>query len=202
MGSPWPNKTRQIFPAKNLRAARAWGDIQGSCQNIRQSELVWGNPEPRRQSQGATGNILPEPLQPASALRQETALARAHSISVGRPVHRGSEPHRVASPPHTTSSYQCYCCYCCCYCRTHLTRTPSWIRHRQTDRLPIRIFTTTTMPPASSTKAHSRSHALLLLQKLFNLRDSASPLTLVLDTLEQTGRPVIREFIARAKVGS
>ncbi|KAI1853607.1 hypothetical protein JX265_004061 [Neoarthrinium moseri] len=54
------------------------------------------------------------------------------------------------------------------------------------------------MPP--SAQAHSRSHALLLLQKLLNLRDSASPLTLVLDTLEQSGRPVIREFIARAKV--
>ncbi|ORY71165.1 Elongator complex protein 5 [Pseudomassariella vexata] len=52
-------------------------------------------------------------------------------------------------------------------------------------------------PPAQS---HSRSHALLLLQKLLNLRDSASPLTLVLDTLEQSARPVIRDFITRAKV--
>ncbi|KAI0124330.1 histone acetylation protein 2 [Xylariales sp. AK1849] len=51
-----------------------------------------------------------------------------------------------------------------------------------------------------SAQSHSRSHALLLLQKLLNLRDSASPLTLVLDTLEQSGRPVIREFVARAKV--
>ncbi|KAH8652449.1 Elongator complex protein 5 [Xylariales sp. PMI_506] len=54
------------------------------------------------------------------------------------------------------------------------------------------------MPP--SAQSHSRSHALLLFQKLLNLRDSASPLTLVLDNLEQSGRPVLREFIARAKI--
>ncbi|KAH8205201.1 hypothetical protein TruAng_000613 [Truncatella angustata] len=54
------------------------------------------------------------------------------------------------------------------------------------------------MPSAGQT--HARSHALLLFQKLLNLRDSASPLTLVLDTLEQSGRPVLHEFIARAKV--
>lgn len=56
------------------------------------------------------------------------------------------------------------------------------------------------MAPAG--QSHARSHALLLFQKLLNLRDSASPLTLVLDTLEQSGRPVLREFIARAKVGT
>lgn len=51
----------------------------------------------------------------------------------------------------------------------------------------------------TSAQSHARSHALLLLQKLLNLRDGASPLTLVLDTLEQSGRPVIREFMVRAK---
>ncbi|RYP50175.1 hypothetical protein DL769_010989 [Monosporascus sp. CRB-8-3] len=51
----------------------------------------------------------------------------------------------------------------------------------------------------TSAQAHARSHALLLLQKLLNLRDSASPLTLVLDSLEQSSGPVIREFILRAK---
>jgi elongator complex protein 5 len=56
------------------------------------------------------------------------------------------------------------------------------------------------MPPPG--QSHARSHALLLFQKLLNLRDGASPLTLVLDTLEQSGRPVLQEFIARAKVGS
>ncbi|KAI2633859.1 Elongator complex protein 5 [Xylaria nigripes] len=49
-------------------------------------------------------------------------------------------------------------------------------------------------------QSHARSHALLLLQKLLNLRDSASPLTLVLDTLEQSGRPVVREFMSRARI--
>lgn len=53
---------------------------------------------------------------------------------------------------------------------------------------------------APSAQAHRRSHSLLLLQKLLNLRDSASPLTLVLDTLEQSGSPVIDEFITRAKL--
>lgn len=54
----------------------------------------------------------------------------------------------------------------------------------------------------SPAQSHARSHALLLLQKLLNLRDSASPFTLVLDTLEQSGKPVIREFLGRAKVGA
>ncbi|KAI0869180.1 Elongator complex protein 5 [Hypoxylon argillaceum] len=54
--------------------------------------------------------------------------------------------------------------------------------------------------PSSTTQSHARSHAHLLLQKLLNLRDSASPLTLVLDTLEQSGKPVLREFMSRAKI--
>ncbi|KAL9947696.1 hypothetical protein ACHAQF_004935 [Verticillium nonalfalfae] len=54
------------------------------------------------------------------------------------------------------------------------------------------------MPSAQS---HSRSHSLLLLQKLLNLRDGSSPLTLVLDNLEQSATPVIREFVTRAKIG-
>lgn len=55
---------------------------------------------------------------------------------------------------------------------------------------------------APSAQAHKRSHSLLLLQKLLNLRDNASPLTLVLDTLEQGATPVLQEFITRAKVRS
>ncbi|KAI0600521.1 histone acetylation protein 2 [Biscogniauxia sp. FL1348] len=54
--------------------------------------------------------------------------------------------------------------------------------------------------PSSTQSQHARSHALLLLQKLLNLRDNASPLTLVLDTLEQSAKPVVREFMARAKI--
>ncbi|KAF9881134.1 killer toxin sensitivity protein [Colletotrichum karsti] len=53
---------------------------------------------------------------------------------------------------------------------------------------------------APSAENHSRSHSLLLFQKLLNLRDSASPLTLVLDSLEQSAAPVVREFVSRAKV--
>ncbi|KAG5915882.1 hypothetical protein E4U61_004166 [Claviceps capensis] len=47
---------------------------------------------------------------------------------------------------------------------------------------------------------HSRSHSLLLLQKLLNLRDAASPLTLILDSLEQPAQPVLEEFVTRAKI--
>ncbi|RDW89206.1 hypothetical protein BP6252_01238 [Coleophoma cylindrospora] len=47
---------------------------------------------------------------------------------------------------------------------------------------------------------HRRTHNTLLLQKLLNLRDGASPFTLVLDSLEQGGAAVIREFVGRAKI--
>jgi hypothetical protein len=45
-----------------------------------------------------------------------------------------------------------------------------------------------------------RTHNNLLFQKLLSLRDGASPFTLVLDTLEQSGGPIVREFARRAKV--
>ncbi|KAJ6790043.1 hypothetical protein PWT90_05270 [Aphanocladium album] len=54
------------------------------------------------------------------------------------------------------------------------------------------------MAPANA--VHTRSHSLLLLQKLLNLRDGASPLTLLLDSLEQPAKPVVSEFITRAKL--
>ncbi|KOS21333.1 Elongator complex protein 5 [Escovopsis weberi] len=53
---------------------------------------------------------------------------------------------------------------------------------------------------AASANTHRRSHSLLLLQKLLNLRDTASPLTLLLDSLEQTARPVVSELTTRAKI--
>ncbi|KAF5622494.1 elongator complex 5 [Fusarium sp. NRRL 52700] len=53
---------------------------------------------------------------------------------------------------------------------------------------------------APTSNVHARSHSLLLLQKLLNLRDGASPLTLVIDNLEQPARPVLREFVSRAKI--
>ncbi|MCJ1401383.1 hypothetical protein MMC11_004595 [Xylographa trunciseda] len=45
---------------------------------------------------------------------------------------------------------------------------------------------------------HRRTHNLLLLQRLLSLRDGASPFTLILDSLEQSGRPLIEEYIRRA----
>ncbi|OBT67174.1 hypothetical protein VE03_02648 [Pseudogymnoascus sp. 23342-1-I1] len=53
---------------------------------------------------------------------------------------------------------------------------------------------------APSAIAQRRTHNLLLFQKLLNLRDGASPFTLLLDTLEQSSQPVVREFITRAKI--
>ncbi len=54
------------------------------------------------------------------------------------------------------------------------------------------------MPPQNL--QHRRTHNLLLISKLLNLRDNASPFTLILDSLEQSGKPLIHEYIRRAKV--
>lgn len=48
--------------------------------------------------------------------------------------------------------------------------------------------------------SHRRTHNLLLISKLLGLRDTASPLTLVQDSLEQPATPLIKEYIRRAKV--
>jgi len=53
---------------------------------------------------------------------------------------------------------------------------------------------------APSVIQQRRTHNNLLFQKLLNLRDSASPFTLILDTLEQSGGPLLREFVRRAKI--
>lgn len=55
------------------------------------------------------------------------------------------------------------------------------------------------MAPAST--SHRQTHNLLLISKLLSLRDTASPLTLVLDSLEQPATPLTKEYIRRAKVG-
>jgi elongator complex protein 5 len=46
---------------------------------------------------------------------------------------------------------------------------------------------------------HRRTHNLLLINKLLNQRDAASPFTLVLDSVEQSASPLISELIKRAK---
>ncbi|KAJ5173783.1 Histone acetylation protein 2 [Penicillium coprophilum] len=48
--------------------------------------------------------------------------------------------------------------------------------------------------------SHRRTHNLLLISKLLSLRDTASPLTLVLDSLEQPATPLLKEYIRRAKL--
>ncbi|MCJ1250532.1 hypothetical protein MMC30_007760 [Trapelia coarctata] len=46
---------------------------------------------------------------------------------------------------------------------------------------------------------HRRTHNLLLFQRLLALREGSSPFTLILDSLEQSGRLLILEYIRRAK---
>ncbi|PSK45135.1 hypothetical protein B9Z65_2275 [Elsinoe australis] len=46
---------------------------------------------------------------------------------------------------------------------------------------------------------HRQTHNLLLISKLLNQRESASPFTLVLDSLEQSARPLIADCMQRAR---
>ncbi|KAI5806615.1 Elongator complex protein 5 [Peziza echinospora] len=48
--------------------------------------------------------------------------------------------------------------------------------------------------------SHRRTHHLLLLSRLLNSRDNASPFTLLLDTISQSSKPLVREFVRRAKL--
>ncbi len=54
----------------------------------------------------------------------------------------------------------------------------------------------------SADEAHHRRrrHDLLLISRLFDLRQQASPFTLILDTLEQSGRGLVDVFVERANV--
>lgn len=47
---------------------------------------------------------------------------------------------------------------------------------------------------------HRRAHNLLLISKLLSCRENASPFTLIIDSLEQSGKGLVREFIRRANV--
>ncbi|TKA38954.1 hypothetical protein B0A54_10003 [Friedmanniomyces endolithicus] len=54
----------------------------------------------------------------------------------------------------------------------------------------------------STTLQHRRTHNLLLINKLLSQRDATSPFTLVLDSLEQSARPLISEYMRRAKLAN
>ncbi|KAL2353220.1 Elongator complex protein 5 [Cryomyces antarcticus] len=51
---------------------------------------------------------------------------------------------------------------------------------------------------APSNLQHRRTHNLLLISKLLNQREAASPFTLVIDSLEQSAKPLLREYVRRA----
>ncbi|KAI1611885.1 elongator complex protein 5 [Exophiala viscosa] len=53
---------------------------------------------------------------------------------------------------------------------------------------------------AHTNLAHRRTHNLLLISKLLNQRDHASPFTLVLDTLEQSANCLLREYLRRSRL--
>ena len=50
------------------------------------------------------------------------------------------------------------------------------------------------------TLPHRRLHNLLLIQNLFAAKGSASPFTLILDSIEQSAKPLIAQYIANAQV--
>ena len=52
-----------------------------------------------------------------------------------------------------------------------------------------------------SNLSHRRTHNLLLISKLLNQRDHVSPLTLILDSLEQPAKPLLQEYLRRARLG-
>ncbi|KAF8544441.1 Elongator complex protein 5, partial [Trichophaea hybrida] len=52
--------------------------------------------------------------------------------------------------------------------------------------------------PSKESLDHRRTHNLLLISRLLSLRDAASPFTLILDTLSQSSKPLIREYISRS----
>ena len=47
---------------------------------------------------------------------------------------------------------------------------------------------------------HRRTHNLLLISKLLSQQSQTSPFTLVLDTLEQPAKPLLREYLRRGKL--
>jgi len=71
--------------------------------------------------------------------------------------------------------------------------TPPLHPHLPAPPKPLRIM-------APINLSHRRTHNLLLISKLLNLRDTASPFTLLLDSLEQPATPLFKEYIRRAKV--
>lgn len=53
---------------------------------------------------------------------------------------------------------------------------------------------------AHANLSHRRTHNILLMSRLLNQREGASPLTLILDTLEQPAHPLLREYTRRSQV--
>ncbi|KAF2454502.1 Elongator complex protein 5 [Lineolata rhizophorae] len=51
---------------------------------------------------------------------------------------------------------------------------------------------------APSALEYRRVHNILLISKLFNPGENASPFTLIIDSLEQSGKPILREYVRRA----
>ncbi|KAL9084727.1 MAG: hypothetical protein Q9159_005082 [Coniocarpon cinnabarinum] len=52
---------------------------------------------------------------------------------------------------------------------------------------------------SNNPSSHGRTAAHLLISRLLDARDTTSPLTLILDTAEQSCRPLLREYLSRAQ---
>ncbi|KAI9864631.1 MAG: hypothetical protein M1813_003120 [Trichoglossum hirsutum] len=53
-------------------------------------------------------------------------------------------------------------------------------------------------PTTITATTRRRNHNLLLFSRLLSLHDNISPFTLILDSLAQSGKPLVREFVRRA----
>lgn len=88
-------------------------------------------------------------------------------------------------------------------CDTKYNHDSKFLLQISTTTLSHRIIlpndTASEMAP-SNPLTHRRTHNLLLINKLLNFRENASPFTLILDSLEQRGKPLLREMMKRAAV--
>lgn len=93
-------------------------------------------------------------------------------------------------------------------CHTHVFVVPSQIFHflprlaTPSCSLATPGYKVTSNNMAPSQLQHRRTHNLLLINKLLSQRDAGSPFTLLLDSLEQSARPLIAEYIRRARVSN
>lgn len=108
------------------------------------------------------------------------------AVCVENRGHRYSREKSFTSSLGTTSSTT----------ETRSAEEETWKVHRN-------IVQAEMAPPRADAKtiAYRRTHNLLLASRLLNQRDTPSPFTLILDSLNQSSKPLVAEYIRRAVVG-